>query len=259
MTESNSSINWPKKRDLFGVQISPVTYDGACDVILLAAEKRQSAAVSAFSVHSLIEAATKPELADKVNRFAMIAPDGQPVRWALNWLHGAQLKDRVYGPRLTWELCRRAADKGISIYLYGSLPETLDKLTKNLVHQFPNLIIAGSESPPFRKLTDEENAAMVERVNASGAGLMFIGLGCPKQDYFAAEHTGRINAVLLCVGAAFDFHAGTKVTAPPWMQRRGLEWVFRLSQEPGRLWKRYLVTNTIFLHKLGLQWLRQRA
>ena len=258
MNATNSLIAWPKKRNLFGIEISPVTYDGACDVILCAAEQRQPAVVSAFAVHALIEAATKPDLAEKVNRFAMITPDGQPVRWALNWLHGAKLRDRVYGPQLTWELCRRAAEDGISIYLYGSLPGTLEKLTKNLCEQFPNLVIAGSESPPFRKLTEEEDAAMVERINESGAGLVFIGLGCPKQDYFAAEHTGRIKAVLVCVGAAFDFHAGTKSTAPAWMQRRGLEWLFRLSQEPSRLWKRYLITNSIFLQKLGSQWLRQR-
>jgi N-acetylglucosaminyldiphosphoundecaprenol N-acetyl-beta-D-mannosaminyltransferase len=120
---------------------------------------------------------------------------------------------------------------------------------------FPGLIIVGAEAPPFRALTPEEDEQMVERINASGAGLLFIGLGCPKQDHFAADHAGRIQAVQLCVGAAFDFHAGNKRTAPAWMQRRGLEWMFRLCQEPRRLWKRYLVTNTLFLYKLCRQWL----
>ncbi len=157
-----------------------------------------------------------------------------------------------------WSLCRRAAQEGVSIYLYGGTPATLDALVAHLLAAFPGLEIAGAESPPFRPLSVMEDAAMVRRVNASGAGLMFLGLGCPKQDCFAAEHVDRIEAVQLCVGAAFDFHAGTKATAPDWMQRRGLEWVFRLYQEPRRLWKRYLVTNTIFMGKLLDQFVRQR-
>ncbi len=252
-------VQWPRKYSVFGVHVSAVTCDAACDAILQAAQQRTPAVVSAFAVHALIEAATKPELTKKVNRFAIVTPDGQPVRWALNWLHGAALKHRVYGPELTWALCRRAAAEGVSVYLYGSSPETLARLTTNLLLAFPTLTIAGAESPPFRPLSPEEDAAMVERVNASGAGLMFLGLGCPKQDYFAAEHVDRIQAVQLCVGAAFDFHAGTKATAPAWMQRRGLEWVFRLYQEPARLWKRYLVTNSIFLKKLTAQFIRQRV
>jgi N-acetylglucosaminyldiphosphoundecaprenol N-acetyl-beta-D-mannosaminyltransferase len=124
-----------------------------------------------------------------------------------------------------------------------------------LIQKFPRLRIAGAEAPPFRRLTPEEDEAMVQRINASGAGLVFIGLGCPKQDHFAADHMDHIQAVQVCVGAAFDFHAGNKRTAPAWMQRRGLEWLFRLFQEPRRLWKRYLVTNTLFLVKLARQWL----
>jgi N-acetylglucosaminyldiphosphoundecaprenol N-acetyl-beta-D-mannosaminyltransferase len=123
---------------------------------------------------------------------------------------------------------------------------------------FPELVIAGAESPPFRPLAPDEDAAMVERINDSGAGLVFIGLGCPKQDYFAAEHADRIRAVQICVGAAFDFLAGTKPLAPAWMQRSGTAWIFRLCQEPKRLWKRYLVTNSIFVRRLTAQYLRQR-
>ncbi len=245
-----NTLSWPAKHKVFGVGVSVTTYDEACDAVLNAARTRTPAVVSAFAVHALVEAASQPELAEKVNRFAIVTPDGQPVRWALNWLHGARLSDRVYGPRLTWELCRRAAANGVSIYLYGSSPRTLAALEANLLSQFPGLKIAGSESPPFRPLTADEDAAMVQRVNASGAALVFIGLGCPKQDHFAADHADRIQAVQVCVGAAFDFHAGVKASAPEWMQRRGLEWIFRLYQEPHRLWKRYLVTNSIFACKL---------
>jgi N-acetylglucosaminyldiphosphoundecaprenol N-acetyl-beta-D-mannosaminyltransferase len=158
-----------------------------------------------------------------------------------------------------WRLCEQAAQERVSIYLYGSSPETISALQAKLQAAFPDLEIAGAESPPFRPLSAAEDEAMVERVNASGAGLMFLGLGCPKQDYFAAAHVDRIQAVQLCVGAAFDFHAGTKAIAPKWMQRRGLEWLFRLYQEPGRLWKRYLVTNSIFIYKLAGHLFRQRV
>ena len=140
----------------------------------------------------MIEACTSRELAEKVNRFAAVSADGQPVRWALHWLYGTKLKSTVQGYELMMQLCERAAKSGVSIYLYGSSEETLAALKTNLQKAYPGLIVAGIESPPFRPLTAEEDAAMVERVNASGAGLVFIGLGCPKQDHFAAEHVDRI-------------------------------------------------------------------
>jgi exopolysaccharide biosynthesis WecB/TagA/CpsF family protein len=176
----------------------------------------------------------------------------------VNLLHRAGLAERVYGPELMLRLCRGAAAAGVSIYLYGGNPEVAEKLRANLTHLCPGLRIAGYEAPPFRPLTPEEDRAVVERINASGAGLVFIGLGCPKQDVFAYEHRDSIRAVQLCVGAAFDFHAGVKPMAPAWMQRRGLEWLYRLIQEPGRLWRRYLVTNSIFLGKLGTAFLSKR-
>jgi len=251
-------IEWPKKRDLFGIQVSPVTCDDACAAILAAAQSRQSRVVSAFSVHALIEAAGSAELAAKVNRFAIIVPDGQPVRWALNWLHGARLASNVRGANLMWRLCQSASATGIGIYLYGGTATTLSALTANLQRSFPSLRIAGAESPPFRRLSQSESDAMVERVNTSGAGLMFIGLGCPKQDHFASDYVNRLRVVQVCVGAAFDFHGGIKATAPLWMQRSGLEWLYRLGQEPRRLWKRYLVTNSVFVMKLLAQLARSR-
>jgi len=225
---------------------------------MAAARIRTPAAVSAFAVHALIEAASSPELRDKVNRFAAITPDGQPVRWALRWLHGQRLPSTVQGYELVQRLCARAADAGVSIYLYGSSEDTLSALTENLKQACPGLIVAGVESPPFRPLTLEEDAAMVERINASGAGLVFVGLGCPKQDHFAADHLDRIRGVQICVGAAFDFLAGSKPMAPLWMQRTGTAWIYRLLQEPQRLWKRYLVTNSVFLKRLAAELIRKR-
>lgn len=251
-------VVWPPKYDLFGVHVSAVTCHEAVDCIFSAVHHHEPAVVSAFAVHALVEASSSPKFTENANRFAMITPDGQPVRWSLNWLHRVGLKRTVRGSELMWQLCKRAASEGVSIYLYGSTDRTLAALQANLLNAFPSLIIAGVESPPFRPLTEDEDQAMVDRVNDSGAGLMFLGLGCPKQDYFAAEHADRLRLVQLCVGAAFDFHAGTQLTAPEWMQLSGLEWVFRLYQEPKRLWKRYLMTNATFLRKLAAQFLRQR-
>ncbi|QDT35899.1 WecB/TagA/CpsF family glycosyltransferase [Stratiformator vulcanicus] len=248
--EYNERSSWPPKVDVFGLQVSPTNYREATESIIEAAREHRPAVVSCHAVHALITFSGNPELRAKANTFAMITPDGQPVRWALNLLHGTKLGDRVYGPDLTLSLCQAAAEEGVSIYLYGGTPDVLASLEHNLVNRFPALEIAGSESPPFRTLTPDEDAAVVERINRSGAGLVFIGLGCPKQDLFAFDHRERIDAVQVCVGAAFDFHAGVKRTAPPWMQRTGLEWLFRLCEEPKRLWKRYFVTNSIYLGRL---------
>ena len=250
--------SWPPKHDLFGVLVSSTTYEEAVHAIARAAKLGEPAIASLHAVHALVTASDDAKLRDAVNQFEMIAPDGQPVRWALNRLHGTKLADRVYGPELMLRVCRRAAADGISIYLYGSSQTVIDALCRELAKRYPTLTIAGAESPPFRALTTEEDAAVVSRIHESGAGIVFIGLGAPKQDLFAYEHRERIQAVQVCVGAAFDFHAGTLAMAPAWMQRSGLEWLYRLGREPRRLWKRYLITNTIFLRKFGVTLVRRR-
>ena len=242
------SISWPFKKDVLGVEISVTSYDELCRLFIIAAQQRESVLASFLPVHGVVTAAMDPGYRHRINSFDVIAPDGQPVRWALNWLHKAGLTDRVAGPHMMLRLCERAAEQGVGIYLYGSTSDTLDKLRNNLEERYPDIRILGVESPPFRPLTREENDAAIDRINASGAGLVFIGLGLPRQDLFAFQNRHRINAVQLCVGAAFDFHAGKKKLAPPWMQRTGLEWTYRLIQEPRRLWKRYLVTNTMFVY-----------
>ena len=252
---ARQQVQWPQKHNVCGVQVSATTYEQAVETIMQRAKARQSAVTSFFAVHAVMTHARDRSFLRHVNRFDMVAPDGQPVRWALNWLHGCRLPENVRGSEIMWRLCHQAALDGVSIYLYGGSPQTIEALQTRLEQAFPNLDIAGAESPPFRTLTPEEDEAVVERINNSGAGLVFIGLGCPKQDHFASEHSDRIDAVQVCVGAAFDFHAGNKKTAPTWMQKNGLEWVFRLYQEPGRLWRRYLVTNTLFVQQLLRQWL----
>jgi exopolysaccharide biosynthesis WecB/TagA/CpsF family protein len=244
---------WPRKVDLFGVGYTPTTYQQAADAILQAAENSMAGVVACHAVHAVVTCSGDAELKRKVNQFDMLTPDGQPVRWGLNLLYGADLPDRVYGPELMRRLCERAAAAGVPVYFYGGNEDVSEKLVSNFKSQFPGLIIAGFEAPPFRALTEDEDDAVIKRINNSGARIVFIGLGCPKQDEFAYDHRESIHAVQVCVGAAFDFHAGVKSMAPDWMQRRGLEWLYRLIQEPGRLWRRYFVTNSIFVVKLGIQ------
>jgi exopolysaccharide biosynthesis WecB/TagA/CpsF family protein len=257
-SRSAPKIAWPAKYDLFGVRVTASNYEEIVDIATRAAKERSAAVLSFFTVHTIVESIRDPELLAKVNRFAAVPPDGQPVRWALNHLHGVGLRERVYGPELMLRLCARAAGEAIPIYLYGSTPDVIALLKQKLLAKFPCLQLAGAEAPPFRALTPEEDESAVRRINESGAGLLFIGLGCPKQEHFAAEHAGRILPEQLCVGAAFDFHAGTKPMAPAWMQRSGLEWLYRLSREPRRLWRRYFYSNSIFLAKWLAAWLQGR-
>lgn len=245
--QKSSSDLWPAKRNLLGLGVSCVEYDQAVDCVIQAATDRQRAIVSCHAVHAVTTISRDKALCEAANRFAMITPDGQPVRWSLNLLHRAGLKERVYGPELMWRVLHQSAQRQLPIYLYGGSPESLQQLIDRLTAQIPGLIIAGSQSPPYRELSDQEMETVADQINASGATIVFIGLGCPKQDRFAAAQADRINAVQICVGAAFDFHAGCKSTAPAWMQRVGLEWLFRLGCEPRRLWRRYLVTNTQFV------------
>ncbi len=244
---NHEAVAWPRKVDVLGVGVSVTDYHAATEVIVDAARRRLSAVVACQAVHAVVTAAADEDLLRKVNSFELVTPDGQPVRWSMNLLHKTGLKERVYGPELMLRVCQAAAAAGVSIYLYGGSDEVCSTLRRDLPRRFPGLVIAGAESPPFRPLTDAETSAMIERINQSGAGIVFIGLGCPKQDHFGHAHRDRLRAVQMLVGAAFDFHAGAKKMAPHWMQQRGLEWLYRLAQEPRRLWRRYLVTNSLFV------------
>ncbi|WP_157072179.1 WecB/TagA/CpsF family glycosyltransferase [Picosynechococcus sp. PCC 73109] len=193
-----------------------------------------------------------------INQALVTTPDGMPLVWGLRWL-GYPQATRVYGPDLMLHCCAMAAQEKLPVYLYGSRPETLEKLQQNLLEKFPDLQIAGVEAPPFRPPTSAEAIATRQRIEQSGAKLVFVGLGCPKQEKWMAENSPHLNAVLLGVGAAFDFHAGTVSQAPHWLRPLGLEWLYRLLQEPRRLWKRYLIHNGAFILLFGWQLLRRRS
>jgi len=241
------------KRNVLGVAVSVVDYEGAVELIFDAARRRGPLSVTALAVHGLMLGVLDREQRYRLNRFDLVVPDGQPVRWALNWLHRAALRDRVYGPNLMLAACERAAREGLPVYLYGSTPLVLTQLRENLQRRFPNLAFAGMECSRFRKLTLEEKRQLVDRIRESGTGLVFVGLGCPRQEVWAYEFRELLSIPILAVGAAFPFHAGTLPQAPRWMQERGLEWLFRLSSEPLRLWKRYLFLNPLYLFLVSLQ------
>ena len=236
----------PSKVDIFGVHISVVDYDTAVDAIITAAKERRSYGATALAVHGLITSVLHPDLLDMVNTFDLVCPDGQPVRWAMNVLHHTHLTDRVYGPSLGLKVCQQAAADGIGVYLFGSTRATCDAMRQELSRRFPALKICGVQPDRFRDITPEEDEDDIRRMNSSGAGIVLVGRGCPRQEVWVARHHGRVNGAILAIGAAFDFWAGTKPQAPAWMQRSGLEWLFRLAHEPGRLWARYLTTNSLY-------------
>lgn len=246
------------KHNVLGIGVNAVDYESALEQILSAARDRRSLAVSALAVHGVMTGVLDEEHRHRLNHFDLIVPDGQPVRWALRWLHGVRLAERVYGPTLTLRVCEQSAARRLPVYLYGSKPEVLERLTRNLKDRFAGLEIAGSEPSRFRRLSASEKEETAERIRCSGAAITLVGLGCPRQEVWVYEYRDLLPMPLLAVGAAFDFHAGNVPQAPPWMQRRGLEWLYRLSREPKRLWKRYLFLNPYFLTLLGLQALRMK-
>ena len=246
----------PEKRDLFSVQYSLVDYESASDVLIEKAQSRQSYGLTALAVHGLIESVWNPELNRLVNQIDMIVPDGQPVRWALNHFHNAGLKDRVYGPTLTLHVLEKANRHGLKVYLYGSTQDTLTKLQRFIHQEYPSVEICGIHVDRFREATPEEDQQDIEKINASGAHIVLVGRGCPRQERWVAQHLGKIDSVMMAVGAAFDFHAGNVSQAPAWIQDHGLEWLYRLIQEPQRLWKRYLHTNSYFIYLLAKQSLK---
>jgi N-acetylglucosaminyldiphosphoundecaprenol N-acetyl-beta-D-mannosaminyltransferase len=241
------------KRNVLGILIDVVDYQGAEDAIIRAAVERKTMSVSALAVHGLMTGALDREQKFRLNQFSLLVPDGQPVRWALNWLHRAPLRDRVYGPNLMLRVCARAAVEGLPVYFYGSTPETLLSLKESLQLRFPGLVIAGIESSQFRRLSLIEREQLAERIRSSGAAIVFVGLGCPRQEVFVYEFRELVSMPLLAVGAAFPFLAGIVPQAPLWMQKFGLEWLFRLWSEPRRLWRRYLFLNPTYLFLLSLQ------
>lgn len=243
---------------VIGSSIDVLNWEEAIARISNWAQARESRVVCICNVHSVVTAYSDSELRDALDGADMATPDGAPVAFMLRRA-GYRSQERINGPDLMLKSCAQAAKSGVGVYLYGASQKTLDMLRERLSAEFPALRIVGAFSPPFRALSDQESAETVQRINESGAGLVWVGLGCPKQEKWMTHHRGRINAVMVGVGAAFDYHAGTLTRAPLWMQRNGLEWLYRLIADPRRLWRRYFITNSIFICYAAVQLLRDKV
>lgn len=247
------------KQNLLGILIDAVNYEAAVEKIIGAARDGVPYGVSALAVHGVMTGVQDPEHGYRLNQLDLVAPDGQPVRWALNLLHGVDLPDRVYGPTLTLKVCERAAAEGLPVFLYGSRPEVLQRFADNLQRKFAGLQIAGVMPSRFRAVTAEEQQEIAAEIRASGAKIVLVGLGCPRQEVWVYENRALLNMPLMAVGAAFDFHAGTLSQAPKVLQDFGLEWFYRFVHEPRRLWRRYLLLNPQYVWLVIRQILRREA
>lgn len=246
------------KHNVLGIRIAAVDYAAAVQQIMEAAQAGVPLTVSALAVHGVMTGVLDPAHRFRLNQFDLLVPDGQPVRWALGWLHGVRLAQRVYGPDLMLNICRQAAEDGTPIFLFGGTADLLATLQARLGERFAKLHIAGVRPSQFRRVTPGERDDLVREIRATGARITFVGLGCPRQEVWAFEHREALAMPIIAVGAAFPFHAGQLPQAPPALQARGLEWAYRLLQEPKRLWRRYLLLNPLYLSLLGMQWARLR-
>jgi N-acetylglucosaminyldiphosphoundecaprenol N-acetyl-beta-D-mannosaminyltransferase len=248
-----------RMREILGLPIAMTDYAEAMDVMDGMIARRERGYVCATAVHAVMVGQDDPEMRSALQGSTLTVPDGMPLVWAANLL-GEDLRDRVYGPELMLRHCERSAEKGHRVFLYGGRDQgSLAQLTLNLRLRFPGIRIVGGYSPPFRALTDDEDNAIAEQINAAQPDIVWVGIGVPKQEKWMARMRDRIDApVLAAVGAAFDFHAGRVSMAPEWMQNRGLEWTYRIAQEPRRLLPRYLIHNPRFVAKIAAQLVRER-
>lgn len=234
------------KAEILNIGITKGSYNDFILSIVNAAQAKQSLYICVANVHMLIEAYKSKEYAKSLNNASLVTPDGMPLTWALKFIYGIK-QERVSGMDLLPDLINECIIKKVSVFFYGGTEDLLAKTKDFLQKNYPDLLLAGFLSPPFRNLSDSENESIIKQINRSGAGLVFVILGCPKQEKWMALAQGRISAATIGVGGALPVFIRIKKRAPKWMQNAGLEWLFRLMQEPKRLFKRYAITNTIFI------------
>jgi N-acetylglucosaminyldiphosphoundecaprenol N-acetyl-beta-D-mannosaminyltransferase len=237
------------------LRVDHISFTDGLDKVIDLAMQRKPSYVCFGSVHMTIEARKSKSFLEKVNGADLLFTDGKPIALACRLLHHKE-QERICGPDFTPAILQKANEKKLSVFLYGSTEEVINATKQKIAKDYPAINFAGAISPPFRKLSNEEIKMDIEKINRSGAHLVFIALGCPKQEEWAADNSPEINAVLLAVGAAIPFFAGTEKRAPKWMQNMALEWFYRLMQDPGRLLKRYLYTNSCFLFLLSREWIK---
>ena len=246
------SLGSPNKFYILDVGISAIDMDDACGFVKDAVSKKQKKYICVCPVSTIMECRRDARVLASVNSADLATPDGMPTVWIGKMLGYKNIK-RVYGPDLMETICGISKKKGYKNFFYGSTDTVLKKLTENLTNAYPGLVVSGAYSPPFRQLIEKADDEVVSMINATESDIIWVGLGSPKQDLWMHQHRDRINApVMIGVGAAFDFLAGTKPQAPRWMRNIGFEWLFRLITEPKRLWRRYLIDNTLFVYYVVL-------
>jgi N-acetylglucosaminyldiphosphoundecaprenol N-acetyl-beta-D-mannosaminyltransferase len=246
-------------RGILGVPVAMTDYDRAIEVMDGLVDTRTRGYVCAAPVHAIMVAQEDPDMLAALRGSTLVVPDGMPLVWAANLL-GENLSDRVYGPELMLRYCERCAERGHRVWLYGGRDQgSLVQLALSLRTRHPGIRIVGGYSPPFRPLTPEEDEAVIDQINDAKPDVLWVGIGVPKQEKWMARMRERLDVPVMCgVGAAFDFHAGRISMAPPWMQDRGLEWIYRIAQEPRRLLPRYLYTNPRFVLAFARQYVAQK-
>ncbi|MGZ0706952.1 WecB/TagA/CpsF family glycosyltransferase [Coraliomargarita sp. W4R53] len=246
-----------QSRNVIGQRLDATSYEDATQRVIAWGKAACSVYVCVTNVHVVMEGWDSADYSQIINDGSLITPDGMPLVWALRLL-GVTSATRVYGPDLTLHICEAAVGEGLPIALYGGTDESLQDFIQVLHARFPGIEVACAIAPPFRPLTDAEDAAYTREIEESGARILFVGIGCPKQEQWMAAHKGRLNMPMLGVGAAFDFHSGRVAQSPAWMQQLGLEWLFRFSREPKRLWRRYVIHNPRFILFFGWQLIRSK-
>jgi N-acetylglucosaminyldiphosphoundecaprenol N-acetyl-beta-D-mannosaminyltransferase len=242
-----------ERRELLGIGLDVAPFSAFVERITALARDRQSAYVCLVNAHMTVEASRDPGFAAVVVGADLAAPDGMPLVGALRLLYGV-VQERVAGVDLMAALLESAEREGVAVFFYGEAEPVLEAVVARARRDFPRLQLAGALSPPFRALSAAEQAQHAAQIEASGARLVLVALGCPKQERWMAGQKGSIRGVMVGLGGAFAVYAGLRSRAPAWMRRHSLEWLYRLLQEPGRLWRRYLMTNTLFLLLLSRQW-----
>lgn len=256
---SSDAIRSVPRVDVLGIGVSAVSMDDTLEVVdrWITAGLRRYVCIT--GVHGIMESQRDQRLREIYNAAGLVTPDGMPLVWISRW-RGMRGTTRVYGPDLMLALCERSQAAGYRHFFYGGHDGVPERLAQRLEKRYPGLSVAGTHSPRLLATTEGESEEVISRINDTKPDIVWVGLGTPKQEHWMAQHVDRLTAsVLIGVGAAFDFHSGLKRQAPRWMQRSGLEWLFRLGQEPRRLWRRYLFNNPLFIWLTLLQLLRSTA
>jgi N-acetylglucosaminyldiphosphoundecaprenol N-acetyl-beta-D-mannosaminyltransferase len=246
------------KKNILGVLVDGIDFEAGIHRVMKAAHDHTPYSVSALAVHGLMLGVLNKEQRHRLNQFDLLTPDGQPVRWALNWLYRLGLRRTVDGPTLMLRVCQQAAEEGVPIFFFGNTDDTLALLRTKLLEQFPKLKIAGMRASAFRQLNEGERDQLVQDIRETGAGITFCGLGCPRQEVWAFECRDALSMPVISVGAAYSFHAGIVPWAPRAIKDWGFEWLFRLVHDPRRLWRRYLLLGPAYLTLLASQMLHLR-